>query len=139
MCKDIGHNVVDWIYDMIVDILKISLLKCGYNILYKGLLKFSHFSKEIHFFGVHDAHVGVRVGGCSVQDNNWTRVSKLDEGRVWYEKIFCISDNWTEMAMKSSSEIVVDGFHVCLDFIPILVESFESGFTTDWSGVWSLE
>ena len=43
------------------------------------------------------------------------------------------------MDMCSSSEIEVYGFRIGLDFVSKLVECFEGGFATDWSGVFLLE
>ena len=117
MCEEIGHGVVDWFCGEIAYIYETSLLNCGYNMLYKGLLNSRHFAKETHFFGVRDAHAGINVGGFAVHDNEWTWVSWVEKGRVWVEQILRISDNYNKMAMSSSSEIGVDRFRVWLDLI----------------------
>ena len=43
------------------------------------------------------------------------------------------------MAICSSSEIGVDVLHVGLDFVSKFVDHSEGEFSTDWSGVCSLE
>ena len=61
--------------------------------LYEVFLDYRHFDKYTHFFGVHNAHVGVYVVCCAVKYDKFTEASWLDEGRVKYDQILRIGEH----------------------------------------------
>ena len=88
----IRHGVVDLIGRTVADICKVSFLDCVSNLLHKSLLHSCHLSEKTHFFGVCDPHVGICVGGCSIWDDEQTRVSQVDKGSGQDERVLRIRE-----------------------------------------------
>ena len=89
--QHVRHGVVDWIGRAVADIHKVRVLERGNNLLHGSLLHSRHLSEQTHFLGVCDSHAGIRVGSCAVRDDERTRVSRVDEGSGWYERVLRIS------------------------------------------------
>ena len=91
--KNVSHGVIYEVFCAIADIRDIRLLECGNYLFDKVLIDSRHFSKNKFFLVVGDSHVWVHVGGCDVQDDEWNRVSWVDEGNVQYYHVLRIGEH----------------------------------------------
>ena len=78
--EHVRHGVVDVVSRVISDIRNIRFLNRGNDLLQETLLYSRNFSKQMHFLSVRNLYVRIHVGGCSVWDDEWTRVSWINEG-----------------------------------------------------------
>ena len=78
--QHVHDGVVDIIGCVAADIHKVRFLDRGKFLLHKRLLHSRNLSEYTHSLGVCDLHVGIRVSGCDVRDDERTLASWLDEG-----------------------------------------------------------
>ena len=88
----IQHGVVDLIGRTVTNIRQVRFLYCVSNLLHKILLHPCHLSEQTHFIGVCDPHVGIHVGGCSIWDDEQTRVIQVEKGSGQDERVLRISE-----------------------------------------------
>ena len=73
------HGVIDGVHGPVADIHQICLLDRDKCFLQESLFHYRHLTEQAHFLGVRDTHIGFRVGGRAVRNDDRTRVSRLYE------------------------------------------------------------
>ena len=79
------------------------------------------------------------MGHRTIHNDERTHVSRLEEMSGRDERVLRISKHWDEVAMCSSSEILVDILGVCFYIYPKHVDRFKGGFVMDGSEVGSIK
>ena len=105
MCEYSRHGVVDGVCGPVADIRQICLLDRANNLLHESLFRSSQLTEQAHFLGVHNPHIGVRMGGRSVRNDERTQVSRVDESIGIYEFVLRLSNHYAEVDMCSYSKI----------------------------------
>ena len=72
------HGVVDGVHGYVADIRQICFLDRANYLLHENLFHSRHLTEKAHFLGVHDPHIGVRMGGHAVRNDDRTRVIQVD-------------------------------------------------------------
>ena len=70
--KHVCDGVVDRIGRAVVDIRKVHFLDHGIFFLHESLIHSRHLLEQTHYLGVCDPHVGIRMGGCDIRDDQRT-------------------------------------------------------------------
>ena len=85
------HGVVYGICCPVADIQQIRFFDCVNNLLDESLFHSRHLTEQAHFLGVRIPHIGVRMGGRAVWNDERTQVSWVCERTGIYERVMRIS------------------------------------------------
>ena len=73
------HGVIYRVCRPVADIHLVRCLDRANDFLDESLLHSRHLTEQAHFFGVRDTHIGVRVGGCAVRNDERNQVSWVNK------------------------------------------------------------
>ena len=90
--QHVRDGVVDRIVRAVVDIHKVRFLDHDRKLLHVSLIHSRNLSEQMHSLSVYDLHVEIRVGGCAVRYDEWTRASQVNEDSGRDERIFRINE-----------------------------------------------
>ena len=79
MCEYACHRIINRFRRPVAEIRQVSCLGRANNFLDEILLHSRHLMEQAHFLGVHDPHIGVRVGSRAVHNDERTQLSQVNE------------------------------------------------------------